>query len=216
MIEPMLRELASRLKTFGAELLPESILIRHGSREGRRLALTFDDGPDEMTPTYLELLETLGVEATFFVTGANCAKHPQLVRDIEERGHELAGHGYTHTRFTELDTSALLSELRQTQALLPKPAGRRPLVRPPHGALSPRALATIAYAGFTTAMWSHNSEDWRERDPALLAQHCEPRRLRAGDIMLLHEGQQWTLDALPAITKQLRSAGFELTTVSGL
>ena len=81
-------------------------LLRRGPSASKRVALTFDDGPDGMTSRYLELLDDLGVPATFFVLGELAAKHPDLVRDYLRRGHQVAGHGYDHTRFTKLVRSA--------------------------------------------------------------------------------------------------------------
>ena len=210
-----LKTIARRLRNRGAALLPATVMVQHGSRRSKRLAMTFDDGPDEMTTEYLTLLGQLEVASTFFVTGQNCAKFPELVREIAEHGHQLAGHGYTHTRFPELGTRALLRELRETQRLLPTPNGR-PLVRPPHGALSTRSLAVVAGAGFVTAMWSHDSEDWRVHDAAGLQAQNRPEDLAGGDVVLLHEGQRWTLDALPGIVEQLRSSGFEFVTMSAI
>src|SRR5512143_3091978 len=70
---------------FGA--LPKSRLIRRGPPEPRRVALTFDDGPDPMTSRYLDLLDALRVPATFFVLGQHCERYPDLARDYVRRGH---------------------------------------------------------------------------------------------------------------------------------
>jgi peptidoglycan/xylan/chitin deacetylase (PgdA/CDA1 family) len=181
-----------------------------------RVALTFDDGPTPLTLDYLRVLEELGARATFFLVGELCAEHPELVRAIIDAGHEVAGHGYTHRRFTTLAPSELRGELEQTAALLPRPELRRAMVRPPYGALSLSTLLTCSSAGFTTVLWSHDSGDWQSRDAREIAAASTARPLNAGEIVLLHEGQHWTLNALPAIIGSLRRSGHELVTVGEL
>jgi peptidoglycan/xylan/chitin deacetylase (PgdA/CDA1 family) len=206
-------------------VLPRSVLVcrgrpARGAKSGsarRRVALTFDDGPDELTRDYLAVLERHGAKATFFVVGAQCAAHPELVRAIAEGGHDLAGHGYTHRRFTKLAASELEDELARTAALLPTRAGRRAVVRPPHGDVSVSSIMTCARAGFTTALWSYDSRDWSTtRSEDVVAAFDDDRALEPGAIVLLHEGQPWTLGALPEILNRLKGAGNELVTLGEL
>jgi peptidoglycan/xylan/chitin deacetylase (PgdA/CDA1 family) len=200
---------------------PESVIAWHGravpAREGRRpIALTFDDGPDELTREYLKVLAAFKARATFFVVGELCAARPDLVSAIAEGGHELAGHGYTHRRFPSLRTDVLRDELLRTEALLPRTAGRR-LVRPPYGALSVRSLVTCARAGFTTALWSHESEDWRIKSADdVCAGFGDRPELEPGAVLLLHEGQPWTVGALPMLLSQWSEAGHDLVTMGEL
>lgn len=224
------------LKALAEDLLPDSALILRG-REGRkaplsslrgellgrrprsvpgRIALTFDDGPTPLTPRLLEVLAELNVRGTFFVIGELCAARPDLVQAIADAGHELASHGYTHRRFTALSRRELEAELARTSELLPRPRTPRPLVRPPYGSLSPYSLLICAQRGFTTVLWSLNSHDWRLQDAGAVAKKTLTQRANPGEILLFHEGQAWTLDALPAIVGGLRQAGHELVTVGEL
>jgi peptidoglycan/xylan/chitin deacetylase (PgdA/CDA1 family) len=207
--------------------MPTSLLVLNGpdsppkseirpSAATRRVALTFDDGPDELTPEYLATLRQLNVQATFFLVGDNCARYPEHVRALADAGHELAGHGYTHRRFSALSARELRGELERTQALLPASQRERPLVRPPHGSLSLPALFTCARAGFTVALWSYNSGDWCTDRPDVIARTFRDRPPQDGAIVLLHEGQRWTLEALPAVVGSLRDRGYELCTVGEL
>jgi peptidoglycan/xylan/chitin deacetylase (PgdA/CDA1 family) len=133
----------------------------------KAVALTFDDGPTSLTPEYLCLLDRLGVRATFFVVGEACAQYPHLVRAIASHGHELANHGYTHRRFTNLSSSELEQELQLTQELLDGVrTSEHRLVRPPHGATSLRSMLNCSLAGFTTVLWSLDSGDSRTSDVA--------------------------------------------------
>jgi peptidoglycan/xylan/chitin deacetylase (PgdA/CDA1 family) len=212
-------------RTVAERVLPASLVVWRGpgargkgrDSDRRRVALTFDDGPTELTPGYLSVLERFGAKATFFVVGELCAVHPELVSAIAAGGHELAGHGYTHRRFPTLSPSELRDELVRTQALLPPNLLGHTFVRPPHGAVSFSSVLTCARAGFTTALWSHDSGDWcTERSQDVVAAFEDEEASKPGAIVLLHEGQAWTMDALPAILGRLKEAGHELVTMGEL
>jgi peptidoglycan/xylan/chitin deacetylase (PgdA/CDA1 family) len=189
-------------------------VVRRGSASARRVALTFDDGPDHMTERYLDALDELGIPATFFLIGQRAANHPELVREYIRRGHQVAGHGFDHKRFNRLGRRALLEQCAKTNtALRGQPSGR-PWVRPPHGSLDATSLINLVASGYTVAMWSFDSRDYSTTDPDEIAQYCAD--VTAGDVVLLHEGQQWTLDALPRIVDRIHAAGLECVTMHDL
>ncbi|MES1209553.1 MAG: polysaccharide deacetylase family protein, partial [Pseudomonadota bacterium] len=126
----------------------------------------------------------------------------------------LGGYGFTHTPFPNLSAEALEDELAQTEALLPPRPQARRLVRPPRGATSPLSLLRCARAGYVTALWSRDSDDCRTRLPEEVAAQVSPDSVEPGDVILLHEAQSWTLEALPAILEKLRAARYDLVTVS--
>lgn len=212
----MLATMRKKAKALAEAILPPSIVVWRGKERRRRVALTFDDGPTPLTRDYLDTLDQLGARATFFLVGELCAQNPELVREIAARGHELANHGYTHRPFPKLGDRELSRELALTQSLLPSTRQGRALVRPPYGAVSPASLLTCARQGFTTVLWSLNSGDWARHDPAEVAKTFTAREAAGGDIVLLHEGQPWTMNALPTIVGELKKAGHELVTVSEL
>jgi peptidoglycan-N-acetylglucosamine deacetylase len=208
------------MKALAVGVIPASLVVWRGKDRpqpfGRpgRVALTFDDGPTNLTAAYLEVLARYDARATFFVVGELCAMRRDLLEKISEAGHELAGHGYTHRRFPTLSKTELEHELHLTASLLPPSKNKRPLVRPPHGAVSPRSLFTCARAGFTTVLWSYDSGDSRTQSPDDVAAAFDERRASApGTIALLHEGHGWTMEALPSILAKLRKDGHELVTV---
>lgn len=203
----------SRLRGLATQAVPRSVLVHHGAGDGRRVALTFDDGPHQMTDAYLDVLDRYGARATFFVVGKACAAHREALWRIVARGHEVAGHSFTHRPFPKLATADLRDELRQTAALLPPARTGRALVRPPYGATSPRSLAVCARDGYTTVMWSRDSDDCRTTAPDEVAARVAPGALKSGEIVLLHEGQDWTLAALPRILEALAAAGWQTVPV---
>lgn len=191
-------------------------LLRRGPATAKRIALTFDDGPDDYTLRYLDKLDELGVPATFFLIGRCADARPELVREYLRRGHQVASHGYDHTRFTELGWRALSDQCSRTEQALKGQISGRPWVRPPHGSLDAGSIVTLLASGYTVAMWSLDACDYEVRDPAALAERCAPDKVGPGEVILLHEGQQWTLDALARIVTPLHAAGYELVTMHDL
>ncbi len=196
--------------------IPDDVLVVRGPTQHRAVALTFDDGPDEMTHEFLACLAELGVRATFFVIGQHASEHPDVMLEYVRGGHEVASHGYTHRAFPKLSSGELLDELSHTQALLPPSRSPRPLVRPPQGAKTPRSIAQVAAAGYTTVLWSLDSDDCRTDRAEEVVSRVSPARVSPGEIVLLHEFQKWTLQALPGLVKQLRDDGYSFLTVSEL
>ena len=100
----------------------------------KKLALTFDDGPDpEWTPQILDILKAKHVPATFFVIGANMEAHPGLVQRILAEGHEVGNHTYTHPNLADTPLAAVRLELNATQRLFEALTGRSMrLFRPPY------------------------------------------------------------------------------------
>jgi peptidoglycan/xylan/chitin deacetylase (PgdA/CDA1 family) len=190
-------------------------IVWRGPSHARRVALTFDDGPGALTARYLETLEGAGVAATFFVMGYYVERDPGIVAAYLRGGHQLAGHGYYHKRFTRLSPAQLQDQLLRTERAL-GPLPQRHWVRPPHGAIGPVDAATMLARGYTVAMWSLDSCDHDGATPEVLAARCAPEHVGPGEVLLFHEGEERTLAALPHIIDQLRGDGYELVTMADL
>jgi peptidoglycan/xylan/chitin deacetylase (PgdA/CDA1 family) len=198
-----------------AERLPTSVVFQRGSRHARRIALTFDDGPGQLTLRFLDALEAGGARGSFFVIGKKCEGFTRELAESLRRGHDVAGHGFTHTPFPQLGRRELEDELARTEALLPAATRQLKMVRPPYGQMTPFSLLHSYRAGYTSAMWSFDPLDWDARSPREIVEAVDPAEIRNGDIVLLHEGQL-TLQALPEILARLKGAGFELVTITEL
>jgi peptidoglycan/xylan/chitin deacetylase (PgdA/CDA1 family) len=201
-------------RAIAPRICPQRLLLVRGAPSSRHVALTFDDGPDWMTERYLALLDRLRVRATFFLIGKLAAAQPELTRLYLRSGHEVLSHGYTHRRFPLLTFAGLRDELTRTEALLPQVERR--FVRPPKGALDARSGAALLYLGYTPVMWSIDSMDHRVTDPVELVDTLRRKDVGGGEILLLHEGQEWTLSALPEIVAHLRARGLSPVTLSEL
>jgi len=198
-------------------MLPANVLIVRGDPNSKKVALTFDDGPDEMTPKYVEVLESLNVKATFFLLGKQIEKFSYYAQMLAEHGHEVAGHGMTHKTFPKLNAHELNEELENLKVLLHGIVSSNPrLVRPPHGTSSIRSLVQSCLNGYSTVLWSIASDDTTPANCDRLLAEAKNGKIGGGDIILLHEGQESTLKLLPQLVGQLRACGLEPTTVSEL
>ena len=194
-------------------------LVR-GPAEGRRVALTFDDGPAEpFTGEILDILRERRVPATFFCCGKNVERHPSLVRRMEAEGHAVGNHTYSHPLFYLKRRSLIESELDRTQDLIQKAIGQLPrLFRPPYGVRWFGLFPALRARGLSDVQWSDTGYDWIRRNrPSDIARKALAR-LAPGAVILLHDGREprapgevdasATVAALPAILEGARAAGF--------
>jgi peptidoglycan/xylan/chitin deacetylase (PgdA/CDA1 family) len=196
--------------------LPGERAVWRGPSDVKRVALTFDDGPDERTPRYLEVLDRYDVRATFYVMGDLTEARPDAIAEYLRRGHQVGSHGYDHQKFTTLSTRALREQLRRTErAIGPVPQGRM-WVRPPYGAMGPLDAAVMLALGHVIGMWSVDSRDYDPAPAEEIAARCAPDVVKPGDVLLFHEGHDWTLEALPMVIEGLLGAGYELVTMADL
>ncbi len=170
------------------------------------VALTFDDGPRPTTRALLRALERNRLRATMFNVGARASRHPELVRAEVDAGMRVENHTLTHRRLTRLDDTQLEAELSRTQDVLRGLTGRTPtLMRPPYLATDARVRAAAQRLGLLEVLASVNSRDSTGASAGEIAQAT--RRLKPGGIMLLHDGPEPTLRAVPRIAEILTERG---------
>lgn len=192
----------------------------HGSRDHRRVALTFDDGPDPIrTPALLDALAEVEAPATFFVVGNRVDASRELTARIAREGHELGNHTYSHPYLPLARSKRVAHELATTDAAIERATGIVPtLARPPYGGRSPRNVRVFDRAGKRLVLWDVNSFDWKGLTAEAIVERVLART-RPGSIILLHEardGGEVTIDAVRLLVPALRSRGYELSTVSGV
>jgi peptidoglycan-N-acetylglucosamine deacetylase len=190
-----------------------------------RVALSFDDGPHPVhTRRILDALDAHGAKASFFVIGEKAARHPDLLREIAERGHELALHSWSHDRHLYLrDPAGIARELERSIEVVELATGRRPtLFRPPIGFSTPRTRAAVRLLGLRVAGWSVRAFDGVASASSRAVAERVARRLEPGAIVLLHDAAERgdrepaSVEALPAILAAISERGLRCVTVSEL
>src|SRR5687767_1147616 len=207
---------------WGAHLAPW-LAIRRGPSTARRIALTFDDGPDPaFTPRVLDALAARDVRGTFFVVGERAARAPDVVRAIAGAGHEVAGHGWSHRSLWFCGPRRTESEIDRTQTLIADLTGREPRVfRPPWGMVNAALYPILSRRGVQCVLWSIQPEGLRPTDAATQVDHVL-RRAHPGAIVDLHDAEgtprapQRLVAALPGMIDGLRRQDFELVTIGEL
>jgi peptidoglycan/xylan/chitin deacetylase (PgdA/CDA1 family) len=183
------------------------------------IALTFDDGPYPIfTPMLLDELRDLKVPATFFLIGRDAEQWPELTRRIEEDGHEIADHTYSHPNLDQETPAEVRAEVLQGRDVLwglTHDPSVRTLMRPPHGRFTEETLRVVQSLGYSTVLWTDDGGDWRTLTPEEIGDQVIDHAT-APDLVLLHSGKLATIEALPAIVDRFRKAGYTFVTVGQL
>jgi peptidoglycan/xylan/chitin deacetylase (PgdA/CDA1 family) len=201
----------------------------------RKLAITFDDGPNpSMTPRFLELLARYNARATFFLIGRYARQYPELVREQVARGHVVANHTQTHPNLFRTSPARTREELRHCQDAIGDALGAPPkFFRPPWGFRSPWLAATVTELNLRAVMWTLLPADWRAPTDQWLIERAAPIASRAqhsagaegagatGDVLCVHDGshnrvnanRSHTLAMLKYWLPRWRDLGLEFVTI---
>ncbi|MEO5936678.1 MAG: polysaccharide deacetylase family protein [Terriglobales bacterium] len=193
--------------------------------QGKQLALTFDDGPnDPYTLQLLDLLAKHEVKATFFVIGSFVEERPKIVQRMFAEGHEVGNHTYSHPVLSLCDRGNVQDELsRCGEALKHVGITNAKLFRPPFGARRPATLRIAREMGYIPVMWSVTCYDWKATSAEQVEAHTV-RGITGGDVILLHDGghkrmgtdRSHTVEATDRIIRRYKEQGFEFVTVSAM
>jgi peptidoglycan/xylan/chitin deacetylase (PgdA/CDA1 family) len=192
-------------------------LVRLPEPQKTRVALTFDDGPDPLvTPAVLDILDSHGAKATFFCIGSRVDAHPALAAETLARGHAVENHTYSHPNaFAFGGTRSMEREVLGAQDAIERATGRRPsFFRAPAGIRNPWLEPCIAKAGLSLVSWTRRGFDTVSCEPEAVTRRLL-RGLRAGNILLLHDGRgarsaagrPVVLEALPRVLDALAARG---------
>jgi peptidoglycan/xylan/chitin deacetylase (PgdA/CDA1 family) len=188
--------------------------IHKGNKKS--IALTFDDGPDpKNTPRILAVLKEKGVKATFFVIGKNAEKYPDLLRQIDEEGHIVANHSYSHNHLIAFfSRHRLHQDLLHCNEIVTSALGKSPLFfRPPFGVTNPRYAKVLKDLKMQSIGWSLRSFDTRAKNKYQLIEKVISN-LRRRDIVLLHDNRAVTADALEDLIEHCFNKNIEIQPLS--
>jgi len=210
--------------------LPTPYRVDAYGAPGKRVVLSFDDGPDPVwTPKILDVLKQYNVKAIFFTIGLEAEKYPGLLKRMYREGHEVGNHTFTHPDISGISPELVRVELNLTERLLAAKLGIKPaLFRPPYSvdqepdtADEVRPLELTQGMGYTTVGDKIDPDDWRD-DPRPTPQQITEsvmKQLGRGSIILLHDGggdRANTVKALPGIIEGLRARGYQIVSVHEL
>ena len=187
----------------------------HASEPEKLVALTFDDGPSgRFTRALLQGLQERDVQATFLLCGYRMEQYPTLTRQIMAAGHEIGLHGYSHKAMNRMTQCQIATELEKTLALLPESCPVA-FLRPPGGQTSAATQAAAKAKGLSLLSWSVDPRDWAVRDPVAV-ETAVLDEVQNGDVILLHDMSDSSVDAALAIVDRLKSKGYRFVTASEL
>ena len=200
-------------------------LVPVGRSAGKRIALTFDDGPDpRWTPAIADVLNEFNVNATFFVVGSQAARHPEIVRRLVRDGHQIGNHTFTHTALASGSKRLREAQLAVTEATLAGTAGRYArYVRPPYsatpdvvGTKESKELARLIGNRYYLVLADLDSKDWKRPGADEIVRRASPTN-GMGGVVLMHDGggeRSQTVAALRTLIPRLKAEGYRFTTVS--
>jgi len=197
------------------------VLQRIPASEGKKIALTFDDGPwPGQTEAVLDILKAEGVPSTFFMVGLRVKQNPEVARRVAREGHALGNHTFRHADVSDSAAEAVAEELSWTNGLIITTTGAVPRwFRPPGGNINDQAYTEAAKQGLGTVLWTVDPRDWARGQTAAAIEEGVVSATRPGSVILLHDGggdRGQTIAALPGIIRRLKASGYEFVLLDDL
>jgi peptidoglycan/xylan/chitin deacetylase (PgdA/CDA1 family) len=188
----------------------------------RRLALTYDDGPnDPYTSQLLDVLAKHGTKATFFLIGKYVKQRPDIVRRVVEAGHSVGNHTWNHPNLIFCSAAETRRQISETQKAIEDACGVRPtLFRPPFGGRRPGTFAVARELGLTPIMWGVTCYDWSAISNESIERKAR-EQIRGGDVILLHDGghkgfgadRSHTVKATANLLREYSEQGYKFVSV---
>lgn len=172
----------------------------------KQVALTFDDGPDPvLTRQILSILKEHNICATFFLSGPNIEKSPEIVKEIYKAGHILGNHGYEHVALDRLSEEEVIYGFEKTDNLIREHSEEKEVnfYRPPYGKTTKSYLDWINKKRKYTVHWSLDSYDYRDESNSDQIAGMLLRDIQKGDILLFHDTKSSTPEALKIVIPAL-------------
>ena len=184
------------------------------SEERKQIALTFDDGPHPYyTEQLLDGLKERGVVATFFVTGEHAVLHPDVIKRMQEEGHLIGNHTYSHIQLRSNNREEFKAELVRTNEVLKEITGEDVIyVRPPYGSWDKSFEQEL---NMIPVLWTVDPLDWCSDDVACVVRSVT-EKVEENDIVLMHDYYDSTVTAALRIVDELLEEGYEFVTVEEL
>lgn len=185
-------------------------------RQRKCIALTFDDGPSQLTAGLLDQLAQKKAHATFFIIGSLSVRRASTIERQVREGHTVANHTWSHTSMTKLSVAAMEKEIIATNQALEKITGTKPsYLRPPNAAINKNVYAALAAQDMTGVLWSVDTRDWADKDATIIYNRVVASA-RPGAIVVLHDIHRPTIEAVPRIIDTLSKQGYVFVSLDEL
>jgi peptidoglycan/xylan/chitin deacetylase (PgdA/CDA1 family) len=187
------------------------------SETEKKITLTFDDGPHEMTVLVLDVLRQYNAKATFFCIGKNIEVHPDILKKIIEEGHTVGNHSYSHSPFFDFyRKKQVIAEIEQTDALIKSVQGKKPILfRPPYGVTNPSIRRALAVTKHKTIGWNIRSLDGGTKNEKFIFDRII-KRIKPGGIVLLHDTSIQTVNVLEQLLSFLQKNNYSVVPLEEL
>ena len=177
----------------------------------KKIALTFDDGPHPFyTEQLLDGLKERGVVATFFVTGEHASLHPDIIKRMQEEGHLIGNHTYSHIQLCQGNREEFMEELQLTSRVIEEITGEDTLyVRPPYGSWDKSLEKEL---DMLPVLWTVDPLDWCSEDVGSIVRRVT-ENVEENDIILMHDYFAPSVTAALQIVDELTARGYVFVTV---
>ena len=183
----------------------------------KEIALTFDDGPHEMTEKVLDLLKQFNVKATFFCIGKQIENNPELFKRIISEGHLVGNHSYSHSEnFGFFSSQKVLDEITETNKLAQQLSGlEMNFFRPPFGVTNPMIAKAVSKTKHHVIGWNIRSLDTVYENENIIFERVK-NKIKPGGIILLHDTSQKSVNVLERLLLFLKTENYSIVCVDKL
>ena len=183
----------------------------------KKIAISFDAAwGSDYTEALLDILDKYDVKTTFFLVGFWVDKYPEMVKKIDERGHEIGNHSSSHPHMSQLSKEQIIKELTKTSDKIEAITNKKvTLFRPPFGDYNNRLIQTSRELGIQVIQWDVDSLDYKDYGADSIVKKVLSK-VKNGSIVLFHNNATYTKDALPIVLENLQKEGYKIVPVSEL
>ena len=205
--------------TFSKGFAKEKIFFQ-GNSNIKKIALTFDDGPNKTSlPKILDLLKSENIKASFFLIGKNIADKKLQVERVHNEGHLVLNHSYTHSNFDKASKELMISEIEKTNNVINDILGVAPkLYRPPYGIITKDIKLAVKNLGMNIVLWNVDGEDWNSEKSLDYVVNTQKKETKNGSIILMYTqpNKEMSYEALKILISYYRTQGYEFVKLDEL
>ena len=186
-------------------------------RDQKMISISFDAAwGNEDTQQLIDILGKYDIKATFFVVGEWVDKYPESVKALHDAGHEVMNHSNDHAHMSQLSREEIIADVNACNDKIEAVTGVRPtLIRPPYGEYDDNVISAIRSMDMEPIQWDVDSLDWKLKNTSKIIRRVE-KSAEDGDIILMHDIFQTSVDAALALVDDLQKQGYEFVTVDEL